>query len=131
MTDRSGLGPILDGVAISVGDDGGLVVRGLPDDRSLASMLHALLTSDGDEARLVAEGVAARRTSSIDIAGVRFAGDRVVLFDVVDEEREVPAPAFDRLLARWLRALGSLPAPPVPDAVRLADALDARAELAP
>jgi hypothetical protein len=122
---------ILDAVAISVGPGGELTVAGLPDDRALASMLHALLTSDADEARLVAEGVGARRTSSIDLAGVRFVGDQVILFDVADDEREVPPPAFDRLMARWLRALGSLPTPPVPDATRLADALDARAGTAP
>lgn len=121
------MGSVLDAVALSVGADGQLAVHGLPDDRPLASMLHALLTSSGDEARLVAEGVTARRTSSIDIVGVRYVGDRVVLFDVVDDEREVPSPAFDRLIARWLRALGSLPDPPVPEAARLAAALDARA----
>ena len=130
MSDQSPAGSILDAVAVSV-DGGKLSVRGLPDDRPLASMLHALLTSDGDEARLLAEGVNARRTSSIDIAGVRYVGDRVVLFDVVDEEREVPPAAFDRLMARWLRALASLPTPPVPDAAGLADALDARAEASP
>ena len=126
MSDLSPVGSMLDAVTVST-DGRKLTVQGLPEDRPLASMLHSLLTSDGDEARLLAEGVNDRRTSSIDIAGVRFVDDRVVLFNVVDEEREVPSPALDRLMGSWLRALGLLPVPPVRHAVRLADALDARA----
>jgi hypothetical protein len=117
----------LDRVKVVAGDDGRLVVSDLPDDRPLASMLHALLSSDGLEARVLAEAVAARHTTSLDIAGVRYDRGRVVLFDVTGQERDVPATAFDHLMARLLRAIATLAQPPVADARAIADDLDARA----